>query len=115
MSSALSVVPLFFSQLLSQLPVLVVCIVGLVLLAGRRAADPKAITWAMAGFGVSAGLAVFIPLLYGLLNFARMQGAAMASITWIYPVVGFVSSLLHAATYGLFLLAFLRFCRAPRA
>ncbi len=117
-SSAFSVLPLFFSQLLSQLPTIVVCIVGLVLLAGRRSADAKAMTWAMTGFGLTAALAISIPLFYTTLNFIMAQGSiSMSPMTWVYPVVGLVSSALHALAYLFFLLAFLRFVRpaAPRA
>ncbi|MFT3830093.1 MAG: hypothetical protein QM691_10360 [Opitutaceae bacterium] len=111
-SSAVSLLPMFLSQLLSQLPVIVVCIVGLALLAGRRSADAKAITWAMTGFGLTAALAISIPLLYATLSFVQVQGSlSLSSMTWVYPVIAFTSSALHALAYLLFLLAFLRFVR----
>ncbi len=117
-SSSLSMIPMIFSQLLTQIPVLAVCVVGLVMLAGRRGSvtEAGALNWAMAGFGVSAALSFLLPLLYGVLTFVQVRGSLpIGSISWIYPILGVFSSLLHAGAYGLFLVAFLRFLKpAPR-
>ncbi len=107
---------MIFSQLLTQIPVLAVCVVALVLLAGRRGpgAEVGALNWAMAGFGVSAALSFLLPLCYGVLTFIQVRGSLpIGSISWIYPVLGVISSLLHAGAFALFLLAFLRFLRPP--
>lgn len=111
-SSTLSFLPIIFSQLLSQLPVIVASIVGLVLLAGRRTGGRNAVTLAMCGFGLSAALALFIPTVYGLLSFAQIEGhIELSALSWVYPVIGILSSLLHAGVLVLFLLACLRFLR----
>ncbi len=114
-------IPMIFSQLLTQIPVLVVCIVGLVVLAGRRpsAAGETAtgLNWAIAGFGVSAALSFLLPLAYGVLTSVQIRGnLPVGAIRWIYPILGVISSLLHAGVYGVFLVAFLRFLKpTPRA
>ncbi len=120
-SSSLSLIPMVFSQLLTQIPVLVVCIVSLVVLAGRRGtaaeANPDALNWAIVGFGVSAALSFLLPLVYGVLTFVQIHGnLPIGSIRWVYPILGVFSALLHAGAYAIFLVAYLRFLKpAPRA
>jgi hypothetical protein len=108
---------LILSNLLTQIPVVAVCIVGVAMLAGRRASAPTATAWAMGGFGLTAAISLLMPLVYGLLSFIQMRGdMPIGSISWIYPLLGIFSSLLHTAGYVLLLIAFLQFLRpaAPR-
>lgn len=112
-----SLLPLIFSNLLTQIPVIAVCIVGVTMLAGRRAAAPTATAWAMGGFGLTAAISLLIPLAYGILSLIQMRGdMPLGSITWVYPILGVFSSLLHTAGYVLLLIAFLQLLRpaAPR-
>jgi hypothetical protein len=103
---------MILSNLLTQIPVIAVCIVGIVMLAGRRAAAPTATAWAMGGFGLTAAVSILIPLTYGILTLIQMRGDMPTdSLTWIYPILGIFSSLLHTAGYVLLLIAFLQFLR----
>lgn len=114
-ASDLSFLPMILSSLLHQLPVLITCIVAIVMLSARRPAAPQAVTWALAGFGLTAGASVVMPLAYGALTFVQMRGnLSLGSITWVYPILSFFSSLLHSAGYVLLLVALLRLLR-PRA
>lgn len=111
-SSLFAFLSSFFPQLLYQLPLIAVCVTAIALLAGRRAQNPEATGWAIAGFAASAALSVFFPLVYGVINLATTRGeVSYSSIAWVYPVIGVLSSLLHAGVLALLLLAFLRLLR----
>lgn len=117
-SSPLSALPLIFSQLISQIPVIAVCVVAIVMLSGRRAAAPTATGWAIGAFALTGALSLLFPILYGVLMFLQRQGdMPISSISWIYPILGFAGSLLHTGAYVLLLIAFLKFLRpaAPTA
>lgn len=114
-SSTLSFLPVIFSQLLHQLPVLATCIVGITMLIGRRAQAPGAVTWAIGGFALTAAVSLLMPVAYGLVTFVQMQNnVTLGSISSLYLILGVAASLLHTVGYILFLVAFLQFLR-PRA
>jgi uncharacterized membrane protein YccF (DUF307 family) len=97
------------SGLLAQLPVMLVCIVACALILTRKnkiAAAPKYALW---GFGLAAGLGVSMPVLSGILQvwLIRLDGASRLNYIHLMWFVQLLGALLHAATYGLLLMAML--------
>ena len=107
-----SLLPVLFSNLLGQIPVIAVCVVGLVLLAGRRTATPQAATLAMIGFGLLAAMAFLVPLASSVLIMVQTRvDLALGSFSWVFIVLRVVSSLLHTAGIILLLMALLKALR----
>lgn len=105
---------MFFTNMLSQLPTVILCVVGIVLLARRRAVAPHAANWAIAGFGCTAGGALLSPIFTGLLMLFFLKGELpSATMTLVMSLSGMLLSGLQIAGYGLFLYAFFQFLR-PR-
>lgn len=112
-----SIIRMILSNLLTQIPVIAVCVIAIPMLATHRVAAPGAVAWAMGGFALTAGLSFLMPLISGLIMMLQMNGTLPSgSLTWAYSVFGVFSSLLHAASYGLLLMALLKLLRpaSPR-
>lgn len=109
-----SLLPMLFSNLLGQIPMIAVCVVGLVMLAGRRTSSPQAVTFAMVGFGLLAAVSFLIPLASSVLMMVQMGGDySMGSLSWVFIALRVVSTLLHTAAITLLLVALLKALRPP--
>ncbi len=97
-------------QLLSlfaaQLPILIVCLFGCVVIMGRKTELSTAASWALMGFGLSVVLCVVIPLVQVFAqNWVVTGGGSMARRASVFTVLGVVWSLLRAVSYALLLMA----------
>lgn len=104
------------SMFVTQLPILLVSLLGCVLVMARRNELSAAAPWVLMGFGLSVVLCVLIPMGQMLAQNWAMQGSG--SITQrasVFTVLAFVWSLLRAASYGLLLMAILTGRLMPRA
>ena len=92
----------FFSSIARQLPTIVVVVVGLVVVLGRKASHPKASNFAALGLVVlllsGLGSAAFYALAPTL-----VQGAGGLAV--VYTLSGLVFSLVHACGVGLLVAA----------
>jgi hypothetical protein len=89
-----------FVQLLSQGPTILVYIIGLVLAVVMRPQAPVAFTLAMCGFLLLLviGLAHPFAVQYIILS---NDGSSSVRLGQVFAVVGFITSVLHAAGLGL--------------
>lgn len=100
----------FFSTVARGLPEIVVIVVGLVVVLGRKASHPKASRLAAAGLAILLAGRVASAAFYAAVP-ALAAGAA--SIAAIYGAAGLVLSLLHASALALLVAAVVAE-RAPR-
>jgi hypothetical protein len=105
----LGLVTIFISQLLANLPTVLVCAVacGLILMNRRKiTAAPRLALW---GFGLAVGLGIVMPLLSGTLQIwlIRSDGPTRLSNIQLMGLLHLIGALLHASTYGLLLMAIL--------
>lgn len=104
-----SLLPQIFAQLLTQAPVLLVSLAGIIAVTVRR---PAGAAWAIAGFALAAALCVAAPVAQTLvISWATSSGLRTADTARAFAVLGFVMSALHAGSLGLLLTAVL----VPRA
>ena len=104
--------PALLTQLLTmfvgQLPILLVSLVGCMLMMGRWNDGSRAAGWALAGFGLSLALCVFVPVGQILVQKWVMNGGGgMVQRAWAFTVVGFLWSVLRAVSLGCLLFALL--------
>jgi hypothetical protein len=107
MSSTADRLTLFFTMFLSQLPVLLVCLIALGLVLARREQRSPALPWALMGFGLALVLCLAIPITSTMMQSWIMSssGGSRTQVASIYGVLSFVWSILHALSYGLLAMA----------
>jgi hypothetical protein len=89
-----------------QLPVLLVSVVGCLMMGGRWNEGSRAAGWALLGFGLSLVLCVLMPVGQLLIeNWVVGSGQGFAQRAWAFTAMGFVWSVLRAASYGCLLMA----------
>jgi hypothetical protein len=102
--------PTQLTQLLTmfvgQLPILLVCLVGCIMMMGRWNEGSRAAGWALAGFGLSVALCVLVPVGQILVqNWVVGGGGGLAQRAWAFTVFGLIWSILRAVSYGCLLMA----------
>jgi hypothetical protein len=104
-----------FAMIASQLPILIVSVLGCLAAGARRNELGRAVSWALMGFGLSVVLCVLIPIAQILAqNWVTESGHSVAQRAWLFTVLAVVWSLLRAASYGMLLMAILAGRMAPR-
>jgi hypothetical protein len=99
---------MLLSFFVSQLPVLLVCVIAIGLMLTRRQQDSPALPWALTGFGLALLICIGQPIGSWILQQWIMSGGATAaSRATIWSVVSIIWSILHALSYGLLAMAIL--------
>jgi hypothetical protein len=94
------------TMFVAQLPILLVCLVGCVMMVGRWNEGSRAAGWALAGFGLSLVLCVLMPVGQMLVQKWVVEGGqGIAQRAWAFAVVGLLWSVLRAVSYGCLLMA----------
>ena len=95
------------SMFASQLPILIVSVLGCVAVGARRnELGGGAASWALMGFGLSVVLCVLIPVVQLLAqNWVMGSGQGMAQRAWVFTVLAVVWSILRAVSYGMLFMA----------
>lgn len=96
---------IFLSMFLTQLPVLLVCLVAAVVVVVKWKQAGSGSIWALCGFGLAVFLGLAVPVVQTLVHFWMMQGGNFPSRAPILSALGILWSVLRAATYVLLLLA----------
>jgi hypothetical protein len=96
---------MFLSMFMTQLPVLVVCLLAgtVVLMKWKQGAQGS--IWALCGFGLAVFLCVAVPIVQTAVQHWVTQGDNLAQRASIFGALGIFWSLLRAATYLLLLVA----------
>lgn len=94
---------MFFSMLLANLPTLIVCVVGLVVVLVNWKRAPRAAIWALLAFALALVIYLGMPALHTVLQRWVFQGSDQASRVWVFTAVGLVWSTLHGCCYVLLL------------
>jgi hypothetical protein len=90
----------------TQLPILIVCVLGCVVIGARQNELSNAASWALMGFGLSVVLCLVIPVVQMLVqNWVLESGPNMAQRASVFTVLGIAWSILRAISYGLLLMA----------
>lgn len=105
----LGLLSIFISGIIFQLPTVIVCAVACALILTKKNKIVTAPHYALWGFGLALGLGVTMPVLSGILQvwLIRSDGASRLNHIYLMGLLQLVSALLHAATYGLLLMAML--------
>jgi hypothetical protein len=94
------------TMFLSQLPILLVSLVGCLMMVGRWNEGSHAAGWALLGFGLSLVLCVLVPVGQLLVqNWVVGSGQSIAQRAWAFTALGLLWSILRALSYGLLLMA----------
>jgi uncharacterized membrane protein YhaH (DUF805 family) len=94
------------TMFLSQLPILLISVVGCMMMVGRWNEGSRAAGWALLGFGLSVVLCVIVPIGQLLVqNWVVGSGQSIAQRAWAFTALGLFSSILRALSYGLLLMA----------
>ncbi len=98
--------PLILSGLLSQLPILVVTLLGLIVSVARWREAPAASRWTLAALLLSLLVCVGVPVAQGLMmEFIRGSGVPAVRVGLYYSGLGIFWATLRAASIGLLLVA----------
>src|ERR1044072_5837508 len=96
------------TMFVAQLPVLLVSLVGCIMMMGRWNEGSRAAGWALAGFGLSLALCVFVPVGQILVqNWVVGGGGGIVQRAWAFTVLGLFWSVLRAVSLGCLLFALL--------
>lgn len=87
---------MIFSQLATQLPVIIALLAGLIVVLVRWKQGGRASPWALAGFGAYLAVSLIGPVFYAFMQY-RVQEGGYQNVTIIYSVAGIIWSLLRAA------------------
>lgn len=103
-----NVISIFFSMFLYQVPGLLVCTVAMVVIFMNWKRSGPASLLALLGFGLIMFVSIFSPVVntaiqYWIIN--NLEHANSAGRTWIYPVVGVISTVMHAVALLMLLAA----------
>jgi hypothetical protein len=99
---------LLLTMFVGQLPILLVSLVGCMLMLGRWNEGSRAAGWALAGFGLSLALCVFVPVGQVLVQkWVMSGGGGIVQRAWAFTLMGFVWSVLRAVSLGCLLFALL--------
>lgn len=89
-----------------QLPILLVSLVGCLMMVGGWNEGSRAAGWALFGFGLSLALCVLMPIGQALVqSWVIGNGQSMVQRAWVFTALGFLWSVLRAASYALLLMA----------
>lgn len=95
---------MLFSQVVYHLPVFVVCVIGGVMLLGRRPQLGVGATWALAGVGLKLALCVIQPIVTTALQVWLIHGQNRPQQAGlIFSVMSILWAIMHAASYALVL------------
>jgi hypothetical protein len=102
--------PFFYSQLLQllavQVPILLVCIVGIVVILGRWNEGSSGSIWALFGFGISLILCFAIPFGQTITQQLMVRSGVQAKdFAWAFTALALLWSVLRAVSYILLLVA----------
>jgi|GEM_PF-1424570 len=98
---------MFVSSITTQLPTLVVCGVGFVMLLTKgKDADPGRL-WALLGFGLAVVLGIVMPLAQGMVQYSARSGGDLVPRAWIFTGMALLWSVLRAVSYACILAALL--------
>lgn len=100
----------FFSTVARGLPEIVVIVVGLVVVLGRKASHPKASNFAAAGLAIALGARLLSALSFSLVATLGLGAGALGGA---YSALGIVFSIVHAGAMALLVAAVVA-DRAPR-
>jgi uncharacterized Tic20 family protein len=96
------------SMFAAQLPILIVCLLGCVVVMARKNELGGASFWALLGFGLSIVLCILIPLVQTVVQKWTIEsGGSMAQRASLFTVLAIAWSILRAVTYALLLMAVL--------
>src|SRR4051812_33871159 len=99
-----------------QLPILLVCLVGCIMMVGCWNNGSRAAGWALAGFGLSLALCVFMPLSQiQVQKWMAECGMEVLDRARAFTVLGLIWSILRAVSYGCLLMALLAACQRSEA
>jgi hypothetical protein len=96
---------LLLSSAVTQLPILVVAVVGIVFSLMKRRQAPQAALWAILGFGLTLALCIFVPTVQTIIQLWVMEGDSPAQRASVFAGLGILWSLLRAISYLLLLVA----------
>ncbi|MEQ1859336.1 MAG: hypothetical protein ABMA13_05325 [Chthoniobacteraceae bacterium] len=92
-------------SLVVQLPVVLVCIAGLVVAVVKWRESGGAAKWALLGFGAVLFLSFAMPVVYSMINQSKIAGTDIAQIRAFHMRLNVLWSVLRAVSYGLLLVA----------
>jgi hypothetical protein len=96
------------SLFVAQLPILIVCVLGCLVVVAKKNDLGGATLWALAGFGLSIALCVLIPIVQmAVQKWAAEGGVSMAQRASVFTILAIVWSVLRAVSYALLLAAIL--------
>jgi hypothetical protein len=100
---------LLASHLVGQFPTVLVCTIACAIILTKKDKIAAAPHYALWGFGLAIGLGLVMPLLtIGLqVWIMRFAGPTSQNYVRLMAILNIVTALLHAATYGLLLMAML--------
>ena len=99
-------IKMLLSMFAIQLPTLLVCFVGLVVILGRWKEGSKGSMWALLGFGLAALLCFVVPVAQTVVqDWLRHSGRTMVESGSIMAGISMWWSVLRAVTYALLLIA----------
>jgi hypothetical protein len=100
---------LLASHLVGQFPTVLVCAIACAIILTKKDKIAAAPHYALWGFGLAVGLGLVMPLLTTGLQIwiLRFEGPTSQNYFRLMAILNIVSALLHAATYGLLLMAML--------
>lgn len=96
---------MFLSMFPYYLPMMVVCIVGLVVAINRWRQAPEASLWAVLGFGIALFICLGMPVAQVLARSWALGDGHHSERIWVFGVLSFAGSILHAAVYAFLLVA----------
>jgi hypothetical protein len=96
---------MFFSMFASSMPIVLVCVVAGFVILSRWNESPAASRWALMGFGLAFALCFAVPAVHAFVQTTLMQGQTNTQRATMYTVLAMLWSVLHAAVYGLLLVA----------
>jgi hypothetical protein len=104
---------MWLSAMGMQLPMLLVCLVGCVMIMGRWS-QLRGAGWALAGFGLGLIITVGIPIVQTSLHAWVWQDERPTYTRAVLTTVSIFWAVLRAASYGLLLTAVIVGCSAPK-
>lgn len=104
---------MFFSMFLTNLPKLIVSIIAVAVVMGRREQLGRAATLALLGFGLYVAMCFLIPVVQVVAHHWMRVDGGYSRAGLIYGGLSFVWSALHAVATGLLLMALVATQRQP--
>ena len=98
-------VSMLLSTLAIQLPTLIVCLIGFVVVLIRWQEAPRAALWALLGFGLALMLCIVVPVVQTSVQRWVMASGDVARRAPIFGGLSILWSVLRATTYALLLAA----------